>query len=220
MEISPYILVKMLFVAFLFSMQAGVAFDFGRALRSFFSFQPKSPKIKSLYGVKVPFSDKPLRGDTPRKINRFFENATVFFFDLFLMIYSGIGLVKINFSYNDGVFRFFTVFAFLVGFLLYYLTLSRMILFLLELLFFVIKYLTVTLFGIFEKPFLIIYNNLVKKIKKKYEKFRLDIEKKHKVVYNVEEILCNDENIGKKRLKICSKAHKAKKEGYGKNERQ
>ena len=220
MEISPLIFVKMLCVAFLFSLQIGIAFDFGRALCSCFSFKPKSKKIKALYSLKALFSDKPLSCDSAKKLNRFFENAIVIFFDLFLVIYSGIGLVNINFSYNDGVFRFFTVFAFFTGVLIYYFTLSRIILFFLELLVFVIKYLIVTLFGILSKPFLIIYNNLVKKIKKKYEKFRLDIEKKHKVVYNVEEILCNDENVVKKSLKIRAKVHKAKKEGYGKNERQ
>ena len=51
-------------------------------------------------------------------------------------------------------------------------------------------------------------NKLVKIIKKKYEKFHLYIEKKRKMVYNVNEILCNNENVEKNKIKIRMKSYK------------
>ena len=208
MEISPFILAKMLCVAFLFSFQSGGIFDFGRALCSYFSCAPKSKKIRAFYRAKVLFVESSICETAKKKRNRFFENAVMFFCDVFGVIYAGVGLVKINYSYNDGVFRFFTVFAFVIGFLLYYFVISKVVLFLLELAIFIIKYFVVTLFGVLERTFLIIYNNLVKIIKKIYGKFQLCIEKKRKVVYNVNEILCNNEENGKKRLHIRVKSHK------------
>ena len=208
MEISPFVLAKMLFVAFLFSIQTGIIFDFGRALCSYFSCSPKNKRIKAFYNAKVFSSKQSLQITSKKRINRFFENAIIFFFDVFLVIYSAVGLVKINFSYNDGVFRFFTVLAFILGFLIYYFVISKMILLLFELLIFIIKYLFVTLFGILERPFSMIYNKLVKIIKKKYEKFHLYIEKKHKVVYNVNEILCNHEDIKKNKVRVRVRSQK------------
>ena len=128
MEISPVILAKMLWISFLFSIQTGVIFDVGRAARSYFSCRPKSKKIASLYSLKIPFSKRFLNQNSGRKINRFFENILMFLSDIFFVFYLGFGLAKINFSYNDGDFRFLTLVAFGVGFLLYYFTFSKIIL--------------------------------------------------------------------------------------------
>ena len=205
MEISPIILAKMLLISFLFSLQAGVVFDVGRAARLYFSCQAKSRKIAPLFSLKIPFSKRTLNQNSKRKINRIFENILLFFGDIFFVFYSGFGLAKINFSYNDGDFRFLTLIAFTVGFLLYYFTFSKLVLFLLEFLIFLTKELVGVICAVVGKPFLILYNNLVKKIKKIYGKFQLRLEKKRKMVYNVYELVCESENIGKKRAKI--KAH-------------
>ncbi len=202
MEISPIILAKMLWIAFLFSFQAGLIFDVGRAVRSYFSCLPKSKKIVSLYSVKVPFSSGILNKNSGKKRNRILENIILFFSDFFFVFYSGFGLAKINFSYNDGDFRFLTLVAFAIGFLLYYFTVSRLILLLLEIFVFVIKYPIGVICALTGKPFLKLYNILVKKIKKMFGKFYRRIEKKNKVVYNVYELLCESESIGKKRIKI------------------
>lgn len=202
MEISPIILAKMLLISFFFSVQAGVIFDVGRATRSYFSCAPKNKKIALFYGLKIPFSRRILNQNSGRKVNRVFENTVIFLSDVFFVFYSGFGLAKINFSYNDGDFRFLTLIAFGVGFLLYYFTFSKIILLAFEFLVFLLKGLVGVVCAIIGKPFLILYNNLVKKIKKIYGKLRLRLEKKRKMVYNVYELVCESENIGKKRVKI------------------
>ena len=88
--------------------------------------------------------------------------------------------MKINYSYNDGGIRFFTVAGILLGFVIYYFTLSRALIFLGELASFAVRYTFFAIFDVVSLPFLKIYNNLVKKIKKSYEKFRIRIEKKQK----------------------------------------
>lgn len=208
MEISPIVLLKMLLAAFLFGAQAGVVFDVGRAVRAGFFCEPKSKRIAKLYNVRIPLIRESLRRRKKKKRNRFFANALTFFFDAFFVFYSGYGLVKINYEYNDGDFRFFTVLAFCVGFLAYYFTLSRIIIFFLEALTLGIKYILSVFFAFFGKPFSIIYNYLVKKLEKLYEKFRIRLEKKRKKVYNICEIVCDDENGCKKRVKIRLQSRK------------
>ena len=202
MEISPILLAKMLLISFFFSFQAGVIFDVGRALKTCFSSRPKSAKIASFYNVKLPFSKRTLNVNSKRKRNRFFENTTLFFSDFFFVFYSGFGLMKINFSYNDGDFRWLTAVAFAVGFALYYFFVSKLVLPLFEVAVFAVKYPVCVICGTVSKVFLILYNNLVKKIKKTCGKFHLRIEKNNKMVYNVYELLCESEDIGKKRVKI------------------
>lgn len=220
MEIFPIVLLKMLLLAFLFSMQAGAIFDAGRAICRSFCCNPKSKSVSKLYNAKVPLNKEKICMLGKRKRNRFFENAVTFFFDAFFVFYSGYGLIKINYAYNDGDFRFFTVLAFCVGFLIYYFTFSKIVLFLLDLLSFVIKYIFLVFFSFLSKPFLIIYNNLVKKTKKIYEKFRIRIEKKRKKVYNICEIVCDNETVCKKCVKIRLKTReKETRKGVGNEEK-
>ena len=58
MEISLFLLTKMLFVAFLFGIQSGIIFDALRAIRGICFGDIKSQKVKKLYGVKLPLSKR------------------------------------------------------------------------------------------------------------------------------------------------------------------
>lgn len=220
MEVSPIILLKMLFVAFLFGFQAGVVFDLAKSIRSYIFCAPKSKKIKGLYNLKAPILKQSFYMLGQKRIRRACGVAFEVCLDAFFVIYSSYGLVKINFSYNDGDFRFFTVLAFFIGFLLYYFTVSKIILLLLELIMFGVKYINVTVFAFFRKPFSIIYNYFVKNIKKIFEKFSIRIEKKSKKVYNICETVCDNENVGEKSIKVKVKACKktVKSKGDAKNE--
>lgn len=184
MEISPIVMAKMLFVAFLFGIQSGVFFDSGRVLKALFFGEVKSKRVQKLYGVKLPFSKRIFK-KKEKKVTRILKNILIFFCDFFWVIYSCFSLMKINYAYNDGGIRFFTVIAMIVGFFAYYFTVSRVVIFLMEVLTFAIKYAFFVIFDAVSLPFLKIYNNLVKKSKKICEKMRLRIEKKNKKVYNV-----------------------------------
>ena len=201
MEISPLILAKMLFVAFLLGIQIGVIFDLGRAVRALIFGDVRGEKMKRLYSLRLPFPQKKiLKNDS--KINCFFRNLFIFLFDFLWVIYSFTALIKVNYSYNNGGIRFFTVAAMLIGFFSYYFTLSHIVIFLTELVFFLPRYTFFAIFDAVSLPFFKIYNNLVKKIKKCYEKLRLRIEKKNKKVYNVCEIVYKNASDDCKRKKV------------------
>ena len=218
MEISPILLAKMLMVSFLFAIQAGRVFDVGRAARLFFSCDPKSAKLKKAYRVRLPFSKREMSTIAQKKTNRFLKNAVIFFADVIFVIYSAWGIVKINYSYNDGELRAFSILGFLMGFVIYYFTFSRVAIFLLELVIFSIKYFLAAFFDGLYLPFLKIYNNLVKNIKKVGEKFHFRIEKKGKKVYNVCEVVCKNESQENKRIKVRISTCQKEEEGCGKNE--
>ena len=211
MEISPSLLAKMLFVSFLFGIQSGIIFDIGRVLRALFFGEAKVKRLVGLYAAKLPISKRNLSRPIG-KLQGFFKYTFIFLYDFFWMLYSFIALMKINYSYNDGGIRFFTVAGILLGFVIYYFTLSRALIFLGELASFAVRYTFFAIFDVVSLPFLKIYNNLVKKIKKSYEKFRIRIEKKQKKVYNVCEIVCKNTSCkdDRKRVRISVQKNQRK----------
>ena len=218
MEISPSILAKMLIVAFLFGIQSGIVFDAGRALRAVIFGDVKSERIRKLYNAKLPFSKREFIsfGKSVKKVPRFFYNSFIFLCDFVWIVYSFFGLMKINYAYNDGGLRGFTVLGLIAGYAVYYFTVSRFVFFVLEFLSFAVRYTFFTIFDAVSLPFFNIYNKLVKKIKKRCENIRFRIEKKRKKVYNVSEILCEnastDVRCGKIRISISKKTGKERGE--------
>jgi len=217
MEISPILLTKMLIVAFLFGIQSGIFFDFGRSLRLCLFGDIKSQKNKKIRNLKLPFSKRELY-KKQNKITQIFENIFVFICDFLWVVYSFLGLMKINYSYNDGGIRAFTFFSLILGFILYYFTVSKLVIFIMELLSISLRFVIFSFFDAISIPFLKIYNNLVKKLKKRCEKMRLDIEKKRKKVYNVSELVCENITKENKRNKIKVSVLKNQKKEHGKNE--
>ena len=217
MEISPIIMAKMLLVAFLLGAQSGVFFDAGRVLKALFFGEVKSKRVRKLYGAKLPFSKRIFKKSEKRSA-RIFKNILIFFCDFLWVIYSCFSLMKINYAYNDGGIRFFTVIAMAVGFFLYYFTVSRVAIFLMEVLTFAIKYAFFAIFDAVSLPFLKIYNNLVKKSKKICEKMRLRLEKRKKKVYNVSEIVYENANEENKCMIVKISVRKNKEKGCAHNE--
>lgn len=211
MEISPILLAKMLFVCFAFGIQMGVLFDFGRSLRGLFSNEVKSKRVEGFYRKDLLFTGREFP-KMEKRLWKVLKNAHIFLFDAFFVVFAVWGLIKINYSYNDGGIRAFTFAGLIIGFFCYYFTASRLVGFLLESLVFALKYLVFSVFVAIFSPFLKIYNKLVKKFKKSLGKFRFRLEKKSKKVYNVCEILCkNSDHKGsnaKVKIKVCKKSGK------------
>ena len=218
MEIYPLIMAKMLLVSFLFSLQAGVVFDLLRAFRLLFSGYPKSIRLKKICEARLPVFGKTLCGGNNKKYNRFMKNAVIFFSDVFLFLYSAWGLMKINYSYNDGEIRAFTLIGFFLGAIAYYFLLSRVVAFILEAAVLLVKYALASVFTLITFPFFKIYNNFVKKIKKMLGKFHLRIEKKKEKVYNVNEIVCKNRDFESKSTKVRVSSSKKKRRGATENE--
>lgn len=215
MEIFPELLAWMLFVSFLFGIQLGVIFDALASLRIFAVAEPRRG-LKKLPFLKLPLSGRPLNFSDNKKSRRIIKNIIILIGDFFISVYGVYGLSVINYSYNDGKFRFFTVVGVAVGFVCYYFTVSRLVRALLELVILAVRYLFTALLELFCRPISFVYNIFVKKFKKISEKFAFRIEKKAKRVYNVNEILCKNEDLPKKRVRIRSATQKNK--GEAKNE--
>jgi hypothetical protein len=216
MEISPIMMAKMLAVAFLFGIQSGVAFDIGKAIRALLLGEVKSERIRKIYSAKLPFSKRDICYRETGK-RRIAKNIIIFVTDFVWVIYSAFGLVIINYAYNEGGVRFFTVVGMVAGFTLYYFTLSRLTVFFAELVCFMPRYAFLTFFDAGYLIFLNIYNNLVKKLKKRCEKLRLHIEKKRKKVYNVPEEVCENTESKNSRVSIKFTARKISRKGMRKN---
>ena len=217
MEISPLVLAKMLLVSLFFGIQSGVVFDFGRALRGIFSNEVKSERVKKFYRARLLFTKKELPQED-NKISRFLKNSHIFVWDAFFVVFVAWGLIKINYSYNNGGIRFFTVLGISLGFLCYYFSLSKIVIFLSESGVFLFKYVIFSFFSVIFAPFLKIYNNLVKKIKKSLEKFRFRLEKKSKKVYNVCEILYENSDAESVKSKVKITVRKKNGKGNGQDE--
>lgn len=217
MEISPILMAKMMFFAFAFGICSGIVFDALRALRMLFSNRPRSGRLYRLCDAKLPFSKRKICRDS--RVRKIFFSLTVFLSDIFFVLFAFLGIILINYFYNDGGVRGFTVFAGVVGFAVYYFTLSRLLLLVLECIVFVGRYFLEVFFDVFYPLFLNIYNNLVKNIEKIREKFRFRIEKKSEKVYNVCEILYHDSSEGDKRIRINFSRKKKREKGSDENEK-
>ena len=211
MEISPILMAKMLLIAILFGAQSGIIFDAGRGLRALLFGEVKSPRLKRLYGVKNKFSGRSLC-ESGKRSALIFKYIIIFLCDFLWALYSFFGLVMINYSYNDGGIRAFTALGVLAGFFAYYFTLSRVVRFLIEFLCFLIRFVFFAVFDTVRMPFLKIYNNFEKNIKKSFENIRFHIEKKRKKVYNVSELLYENEGVKNKAsiVKISVKGSRKK----------
>lgn len=221
MEIYPWILARMLAVSFLFAIQIGVVFDISRALRLLFSSRPSFAALQKISKISFPFTKRSLKAIKGKRLIAAIKNAWIFICDVILIIYSTWGLMQINYSFNNGGLRAFSLFGFLVGFLIYYFTLSRLVLFLLEGGTLIARKTSIALFDaltlLFYRIYNKIYNIFVKKIEKIYEKLRLRIEKKREKVYNVNEIVCKNHDTAISRVKVSSPIAQKGGKGGGKN---
>ena len=92
----------------------------------------------------------------------------------------------LNYCFNDGQLRIYTIFATLFGFLFYYFTVGRVTPLLFEgVLFFIRSFLAIA-FWILSRPVVLLVGFLVIKIKNIYAKLEKTIAKKQKMVYNID----------------------------------
>ena len=142
MEISPILLAKLLLYSLIWGGTVGVFYDVNRIFRVLLGVRYSKKHFDSLYSLRLPFSKKEisLKNAADKTGGRFIKGATEFLGDFLSVTVAALGVVVLNYSYNDGRFRIFTVIGTLVGFLLYYFTLGRLVMLVCEPLAFLIKY--------------------------------------------------------------------------------
>ena len=99
-------------------------------------------------------------------------------------------MIVLNYSYNSGEFRGFTVIGTLVGFLAYRFSVGRVTLLLLESSAMLIKYLILSFFAVFLRPFYVIGKNVIKKANKLIFLCTFTLEKRKEKLYNIREEVC------------------------------
>ena len=190
MEISQITLAIMLFYSFLFGIAVGVFYDLNRIVRVFFGVRYTKRAYGRLYGIRLPVSKRKM---VMGKSKGFLQSLVINLGDLLCVLVAVIGLILINYGYNSGRFRFFTVAALAVGFLFYRMSIGRLLILLVEPLAFICKYLFLSICDILYLPlrkFCILIYKFVKKISSLYI---FTLENKIKKSYNIrEEVFLSD----------------------------
>lgn len=171
MEISPYKLTLLLVYSFLFGVSAGVFNDMNKLVRVFFGARYDRATRKTLATQKS-------------RVGRFAYGTLIFFQDIFLFLYIGVGIVVLNYYLNYGSFRGYTVFGLVLGFLLYYFTLGRVLVYLGQAAILFIRGVISKALFILLKPLLKIAKGIIWVFKKLCEKITYPIAKRRALRYN------------------------------------
>ena len=199
MEIFPMRIFQMLICALCFGAAVGAINDANRLIRALMGERYEGSGFQKLRKIKLPVIGD---GDTPRERSRcgaFFFSLTVFFQDVLLLFSAGLGSVIINYYFNDGRLRIYAPATVIVGFIIYYFTIGRAVIFCSELIIFVLRWLFSAFLFIFYLPIRKLIAFFVNFIKKMVKKLYKAIAIRMKKVYNN---ICS--NIKARKLSISS----------------
>jgi hypothetical protein len=214
MEISQITLAIMLFYSFLFGIVVGVFYDLNRIVRVFFGVRYTKRAYGRLYGIRLPVSKREM---VMGKSKGFLQSLVINLGDLLCVLVAAIGLILINYGYNSGRFRFFTVAALAVGFLFYRLSIGRLLILLVEPLAFICKYLFLSICDLLYLPlrkFCILIYKFVKKISSLYI---FTLENKIKKLYNIREKVFLSDGVEEDPSEIDKSKRWRYKKGEGKD---
>jgi Mg2+/Co2+ transporter CorB len=179
MEISPLTLFVLLITSFLLGGFIGVINDINKMLRVFLCGEEDFDRYKKM-------ADFFRLKKNVISFNKTFLNAVMFIQDIFTLTFSTVGLILLNYYYNDGYFRFFSFFAMVVGFVIYYFTLGKLAAVILESLAFFLRCIIVTIVRIITYPIILLIKCIKKLIIKSFIKYKKHIEKNKNLRYNKE----------------------------------
>ncbi len=185
MEISPFLLFFLLVASFAFGGTVGILNDIHRLIRVILGVRYSKNRFDRWYEKEIPFLNRPIVRNHSSKKNKTVLSILIFVQDLILFSFAAVGTVTLNFYFNNGKFRLYTIAALIMGFLLYYFTLGRLIMLLSEGIVFVLKAFLSILFHFLLVPFKKIVGFFGKNIKKLYRKAKKTIAKLQKKRYNI-----------------------------------
>ena len=169
MEISPYMLSLLLVYSLIFGMSAGVFNDANRIARIAFAMRKTSGGQKK---------------NCARKI---YETAGIFLIsiqDILLFAYIGVGVVILNYYLNRGMFRIYSIAAAAIGFVIYYFTIGRVVMFFAERIIRALRFAIVWILNVVTAPVRLIFRLLLHAAKKLFEKLCFAIAKRKNMRYN------------------------------------
>ena len=186
MEISPIMMAWLLLYSFLFGMAVGIFYDANRIIRAFLGISYSQKGLAARLDLKLPIVK---RAVSLKKRSQYGVGlkAIIFFGDVFTLLVGALGIIILSYSYNNGDLRIFTVIGAILGFFVYYNTIGRLVIFVLEPLALCIKYLILSIFIIIGYPFFKFSKNIAKYIKKFVFLYSFTLEKRKEKLYNVKE---------------------------------
>ena len=187
MEISPLMMAALLFYAFLFGIFMGVFYDANRIVRVFFGERYHGVGTEKIAQWKLPFIKRQVGQKRGKQAGGALRYTVIFLGDFLCFIAAGIGIIILDYSYNSGEFRYFTALGVLLGFLLYYFSVGKLTIFILEPAAMLVKYAFLSFLVVFSYPFYIMGKNIVKKFIKTAFLYTFTLEKQKEKVYNITE---------------------------------
>ena len=185
MEISPLLLAKLLLYSFFLGIATGVLYDIFRIFRVICgAADVRIPRGKEL-SLKIPTTNRRVTARHDADKRGFFAHSVNFCCDFFTVIATCCGLLVLNYGYNDGKFRTFTVLGAFCGFLLYYFTVGKLALWVLGPVAFFVKYAFLSFFYILCYPFKFFAKIVIKNVRKIYKLCDFTLEKRRKKEYNI-----------------------------------
>lgn len=185
MEISPIRLFYLLLSSFFLGVGMGFFYDIHRMIRISFGIRYSKTAPPEIFRRPLPILGRPLRELRQGKGKRGFLSVLIFFQDLLWFCSAGVGIVILNYAFNDGRFRIYTVVALLIGFLIYYFTLGKLVMILSEWIVFLLRSAFLIFFFILSRPFVKFFCFLWKIIKKTQRNLEKTIANQRKKVYNI-----------------------------------
>lgn len=180
MEISPLALSILLISTFLWGGIIGIINDVNKIIRLFLygeTFYERHKKMVDFFKLKVNKKKRVI-------FNKTFLKVLVFIQDVLLLIIGTLGLILLNYYYNDGFFRLFTFWAMLIGFAVYYFIIGKLVMVILEPLAFFVRCFIVTVFRFIIFPIRLLLESIRNLILKLFVKCKISIEKNKNLRYN------------------------------------
>ncbi len=186
MEISPILLFWLFIYSVCFGGLVGVLNDLHRFSRVILGVRYTGKNMESLYKKKIPIVKRTLKPLRQEKGKSIALSVVIGIQDILLFSFAGVGTVLLNYYYNDGQIRYYTIPAVFLGFLLYYFSIGKLTILIFESLWFVLRaFFAITLYLI-SRPVLLFVGFFWKKSKKIYANVKKTIAKKQKIVYNID----------------------------------
>ena len=184
MEISPIRLLWLLIFSALFGMAVGGLMDLHRLIRVCFGVRYSEKTFEKLYAKPLPILRRPLGAYKQTRLRQIVLSVLIFVQDVALFAVAAVGTVLLNYYFNQGRFRIYTVLAILLGFLLYYFTVGKLVMLCSEGIVFLVRAVLTVIFVLMSRPIVIFVEFFRKNAKKLNENIRNTIAKKRKRVYN------------------------------------
>ena len=169
MGISTLALSILLFSSFLWGSMVGIVYDVNKTVRFLLLGECTLPQEK---GLAIIIIKKALL------------NSLIFIQDLIAFLSAAVGLILLNYYYNDGDFRLFTLLAAISGFAVYRFTVGKLLMYMIKPSAIFLRNIIIRLFMLFILPIRLLLRFITEAIIKLFVKCKKHIEKNRNLRYN------------------------------------